>query len=375
MPHPYHTYRKTNSCDPVSHDSFFIYDVGYSDSKKFIVICWGNRSDQEILISLDSGKTFNKMNISACSHKHSTVYSFSGEYCSNIVLKIGSEKLKTSVNKYPSFEGKTVMSTMVKNEDNYITQWIDFHLSIGFDHFIIYDNCEAKGDKHSYHSIESSSNLPKLLKEYIKKGLVTLIRWPFPKRRVFNKRVGISGQATSQTHCLQIFRKCSWIALFDIDEYLCFRNKNIKNLKDLFSFLYKNNFMQKNSSTTFDKNNVAGFYFSSIQFVNAKSADDRGINFFKIPYREKKVSWQRRKFFINPSNCYNYSTHTPTRNKKHTHCLRIPNVPMPHEIRYKDHGEDQVAVINHYAFLNKTRGQSHSQLDLFDLDSYIQNML
>ena len=32
------------------------------------------------------------------------------------------------------------MSTMVKNEDDYIIQWIEYHLSLGIDHFVIYDN-------------------------------------------------------------------------------------------------------------------------------------------------------------------------------------------------------------------------------------------
>ena len=32
------------------------------------------------------------------------------------------------------------MSTLVKDEDKYIKQWIEFHLNIGIKRFIIYDN-------------------------------------------------------------------------------------------------------------------------------------------------------------------------------------------------------------------------------------------
>ena len=42
---------------------------------------------------------------------------------------------------------------MVKNEDNYIKQWINYHHSIGINKFIIYDNAGID-DKKSYCSIE-----------------------------------------------------------------------------------------------------------------------------------------------------------------------------------------------------------------------------
>ena len=45
---------------------------------------------------------------------------------------------------------------IIKNEAEYIKEWIDFHLLVGFDKIILYDN-------------ESNDNLKQKLENYIKK--------------------------------------------------------------------------------------------------------------------------------------------------------------------------------------------------------------
>ena len=87
-------------------------------------------------------------------------------------------------------KNEIIMSTMVLNEDNYIIQWIKFYLNLGVTRFIIYDNAGIN-DNASYHSIEDRSDLPNLLKDYIKNNIVILIKWPFYKRR---PNSGASGQ-------------------------------------------------------------------------------------------------------------------------------------------------------------------------------------
>ena len=42
--------------------------------------------------------------------------------------------------KYPELKDEIIMSTLVHNEDNYIKQWIIYHLNIGINRIIIYDN-------------------------------------------------------------------------------------------------------------------------------------------------------------------------------------------------------------------------------------------
>ena len=58
------------------------------------------------------------------------------------------------MNKYPEFNNEIVFSTIVKNEDQYIRQWIDYHYHLGVSRFIIYDNSDQY-------------NLGNLLNEYI----------------------------------------------------------------------------------------------------------------------------------------------------------------------------------------------------------------
>ena len=122
------------------------------------------------------------------------------------------------------------MSTMVYNEDNYIRQWIQFHLNIGVTRFIIYDNSKIN-DYKSYKSVEKSSDLKKVLSDFIEKGIVVLIEWSYPKRLNIS---GISGQTTHQNHSIYAFRNSKYIGLFDIDEYINMQNNT--NINNFFRF-------------------------------------------------------------------------------------------------------------------------------------------
>lgn len=349
MPHPYHELRKKQCCDPKHFDKYGIYDIFHNDLNVLNIICYGSRPDQSISVFCQDDRCFKQMDKTVCKHGHSTVYSISFKLTSDkIRIKVAEEEFSSSVSKYPSYEGKILMSTMVKNEDSYICQWIDHHLNLGIDHFIIYDNHEAVGDRGSYHSVESDSNLPKLLKDYISQNIVTLIRWPYAKRRAWKKtKAGISGQATSQTHSLHAFRSADWISLTDIDEYLCFRNPKIKNIPSMLASLERENFLQ-NSSKKFTKDSISGFFLCSKMFYNHDFQPEQGEDFLKITNSSNRVSWQRRKFFVRPKFCHNFSVHTPTMST-------APDLRVPSKKDYEDLGEDQFACWNHYAFLNKVK--------------------
>ncbi|PZP47810.1 MAG: hypothetical protein DI598_10670 [Pseudopedobacter saltans] len=84
-----------------------------------------------------------------------------------------------------------------KDENDYLEEWIRFHLKIGIDHFFIYDN----GSKISPSLI---------LREYTNKGVVTIINYP-----------GDSKQNEAYLHCIKRNKYLSkWIACIDIDEYI-----------------------------------------------------------------------------------------------------------------------------------------------------------
>ena len=44
---------------------------------------------------------------------------------------------------------KVYISTIAKNESQYIREFVEHHLSIGFDSIIIYDNNELDGERYN----------------------------------------------------------------------------------------------------------------------------------------------------------------------------------------------------------------------------------
>jgi len=54
-----------------------------------------------------------------------------------------------------------------KNEAPFLKEWLDYHLSIGIDHFYLYNN-------------NSDDDYMDIVKPYVDKGIVTLIEWPEP---------------------------------------------------------------------------------------------------------------------------------------------------------------------------------------------------
>ena len=86
---------------------------------------------------------------------------------------------------------------IVKNEVDYLDEWLAFHLALRVDHFFIYDNGSTDGSAD-------------LLERYINHGLVTCIDWP----------IG-GGQLSAYNHSLRMFgRSAAWLAYFDPDEFL-----------------------------------------------------------------------------------------------------------------------------------------------------------
>lgn len=92
-------------------------------------------------------------------------------------------------------------ATILKDEEPYLEEWIEFHLLMGFDHFYIYDNGSTDG------TLE-------LLAKYQKRGVVTVIPW-------LNFSQVLHPQKAANAHAIANF--CApyrWVAFFDVDEFL-----------------------------------------------------------------------------------------------------------------------------------------------------------
>lgn len=86
---------------------------------------------------------------------------------------------------------------IVKDEDEYLEEWINYHLKIGVQHFFIYDN-------------QSTKPVKQLVKELNLSQYVTVV--PI---------AGEVKQLVAYTNCIKRFRIISrWIAFIDVDEFI-----------------------------------------------------------------------------------------------------------------------------------------------------------
>ena len=85
-----------------------------------------------------------------------------------------------------------------KDEASFLKEWIDYHLTIGVDHFYLFNN-------------NSTDNYLEIIEPYIDNGYVTLTQWPEEQ-----------SQSKCYKYCLESFRnETKWIGYIDADEFVC----------------------------------------------------------------------------------------------------------------------------------------------------------
>ena len=101
---------------PISISKYNIYDIYHNDNNNLIII---SPSESNPLDIVYQNKSFI---INICPHNHTYIYLLTTpiEYSKKIKLSINGEIISTNVNKYPEFKDEIIMSTIVKNEDEYI---------------------------------------------------------------------------------------------------------------------------------------------------------------------------------------------------------------------------------------------------------------
>ncbi|MBR2631739.1 MAG: glycosyltransferase family 2 protein [Bacteroidaceae bacterium] len=84
-----------------------------------------------------------------------------------------------------------------KDEAPFLKEWLDFHLTVGVDHFYLYNN-------------NSDDNFREVLEPYIEQETVTLIEWPEQ-----------NSQFKAYKHCFETYRnETNWISFIDADEFM-----------------------------------------------------------------------------------------------------------------------------------------------------------
>ena len=102
------------------------------------------------------------------------------------------------------------VACIIKNEEPYLKEWIEYHKLIGVEHFYVYDN-------------ESNDNTKEVLKPYIDSGLITYLFFP-----------GKNMQDAAYDHCCKhVGHETKWLAVLDLDEFLVL--KQSKNLREFMA--------------------------------------------------------------------------------------------------------------------------------------------
>lgn len=314
-----------NIYNPIYIEKYNIYDIFYNDIGNIVIIqpCENNPNS----INLNINNKFLNFNIEICPHNHTHIYYLNENsfiYNDNIEIElyIDNDKITTKINKYPIFENEIIMSTIVKDEDKYILQWINYHNKLGISKFIIYDN-------------SNNNTLDLLLNEYINDNVVILIKWCYP---YYLKKSGFSGQTTQQNHSIYAFNTCKYIGLFDIDEYVNLQEPYININNFLTDIVNKNNI---NIDT------IGGFQLLNKCFYNPNNLSVDDNNFLKIYNCDNITLNDREKNFIIPKNVKTFSIHMITNG--------LPINKLSNYLIY----------FNHYYFLNKT-DRGFDKTDLID---------
>jgi len=230
---------------------------------------------------------------------------------------------------------KIVLVCIAKNEDNYIQEWVDYHLKLGFDNIVIYEN--------DWDSNITNDNVIKI------------------------KVSGVKQQIPSYNNFIKTYKEAyDWCAFIDVDEFLVL--KKHKNIHDFITD-YKD-------QTAIGINWVL-FGDSNLKTITEYSVIKRFI------MREDKPN-VHIKSIVNLKKCNQMWVHHHAGDCVDTNLKQINNTP------FNSDGPIDIAQINHYftktkeEFINKrNRGRAdngairkledfddHNFNDIEDLSAY-----
>lgn len=315
-----------NYKQPIYIDKYNIYDIFYNDNKLIIITPYILKP-HAIKYILDKNNILT-FDLYKCPHNHTFIYSLNVNYMEAIKIMIDDFIIETTVNIYPDFKDEIIFSTIVKDEDEFILTWIDYHLRLGVSRFVIYDN-------------STEFTLSTILEEYINKNIVVLIKWTYT---YLSNISGISGQTTQQNHSIYAFKNSKYIGMFDIDEYV--NIQGISNIQHFFEKLI--------IDENIDVNKIGSFRLLNKFFYNPLELPIRNGQFLKNFNCNNITTHGHEKNFVLPKNVITFSVHMVTSGK-----------PM-YTVNEKK------IYFNHYYYLNKSsRGRNVTNL----IDDTILNHL
>ena len=116
--------------------------------------------------------------------------------CISIIFFLNKKKLRLAI------------CTMVKEENLYINEYIDYYLKLGFDHIYIFDDNDPMVE-----------NITEAINKSYRESVT-----------IYNYKSIIKDQKVSYTLCYEMNKnKYDWIFMNDIDEYLVIRNDSLRH--------------------------------------------------------------------------------------------------------------------------------------------------
>lgn len=96
-----------------------------------------------------------------------------------------------------TYKYKLSVAAIMKDEEPYVIEWLEYHMCVGISHFYIYDNSD-------------DFSMADLLDQYIKSGVVTLIHFP-----------GIAMQMKAYMNAIESYKdETEYMAFIDGDEFI-----------------------------------------------------------------------------------------------------------------------------------------------------------
>ena len=109
--------------------------------------------------------------------------------------------------------------TMIKNYAHRIVEWIDYHITLGFSHIVIFDN-------------GSSDGLEDALSKY-SRDQITII--PFPYIPFPNRCFADTQRIAHNIGVNALKKSCAWVCLLDADEFVYLPKMKVMNIERFLS--------------------------------------------------------------------------------------------------------------------------------------------
>lgn len=105
---------------------------------------------------------------------------------------------------------KAAICAIVKNEHDYLLEWISYHRVIGVDYFLIYNNCDEEDD-----------GTTRLLNKLEAIGVVHVIAWPDQGEWHLPSDIYLRPQIPAYYDGIERLRnQAEWVAFIDVDEFI-----------------------------------------------------------------------------------------------------------------------------------------------------------